>query len=103
MTPADIELASRTVWGESVVTEPYQFSCWLTSDPNKKRLENVGPDDKHYLLAMKAVLEVLTAPESDDPTNGAQHYHTKAISPSWASGKRPTLSLGNHLFYANID
>ena len=134
MTPADIEIAARTVWGEArsetyqgklavawvirnrfdnrhrkentlagVATEPFQFSCWLDNDPNKVKLEEVSANDREYLLSMRAVLEVLTSSKKEDFTNDATHYHTKGISPVWASGKSPTVRVGNHLFYSNID
>lgn len=133
MTPADIELAARTVWGEArsesfagmlavahviknrvtdrhrrentiagVVTEPSQFSCWLDADPNKQKLESVGPNDFKYLLAMRAVLEAWTGDE--DQTNGATHYHTRSMDlPYWAVGKEPSARIGEHIFYAGID
>lgn len=32
-------------------------------------------------------------------TDGATHYHTKAVSPSWARRYPRTASIGSHLFY----
>lgn len=32
-------------------------------------------------------------------TEGATHYHTKAVSPSWARRYPRTASIGSHLFY----
>jgi spore germination cell wall hydrolase CwlJ-like protein len=32
-------------------------------------------------------------------TSGATHYHTKAVSPSWARRYPRTASIGSHLFY----
>ena len=134
MTPEDILIATRTVWGEArsepyegkvavmwvirnrlednhrrentlvgVVTEPYQFSCWLDNDPNKAKLEAVGPNDPMYLESMKAVVDVLTSPEESDPTKGSQHYHTKTILPRWAEDETPVYEVGHHLFYYDID
>ncbi|NBT31970.1 MAG: cell wall hydrolase, partial [Rhodobacteraceae bacterium] len=38
-----------------------------------------------------------TAPR--DLTNGATHYHTRAVSPSWARRFPQTAAIGSHLFY----
>lgn len=32
-------------------------------------------------------------------TDGATHYHTKAVSPSWANRYPRTAAIGSHLFY----
>jgi len=32
-------------------------------------------------------------------TNGATHYHTRAVSPSWAARFPQTAAIGAHLFY----
>ena len=32
-------------------------------------------------------------------TGGATHYHTKAVSPSWAQRFRRTAAIGSHYFY----
>ncbi len=132
MTPEDVILATRTIWGEArsesyegkvavawvmknrfsgrhrrentmagVVTEPYQFSCWLDNDPNKDKLETVGPNDEQFLESMKAFLEAWTG--TDDPTFGATHYHTASIDPNWSVGKTPVVKVGAHLFYNDID
>jgi spore germination cell wall hydrolase CwlJ-like protein len=33
------------------------------------------------------------------PAGSSTHYHTHAVSPSWAPRLRPTLSIGAHAFY----
>lgn len=92
-------------WGrtiETVCTKPWQFSCWNANDPNLAKLLSVTERDPQF----KAALEIATlaeAGELPDPTNGATHYHTKAILPKWAEGKQPCAVIGNHLFYKDID
>jgi spore germination cell wall hydrolase CwlJ-like protein len=34
-----------------------------------------------------------------DLTDGATHYHTRAVSPSWAQRFPQTAAIGSHLFY----
>ena len=83
-----------------VCTEPYQFSCWNRSDPNRKQLEALTLDNHIFRLAYRAALEAYDA--IDDPTKGATHYHVDHIKPAWSEGHQPTAHIGRHLFYAGI-
>lgn len=136
ITPADLDAAARTVWGEArgssftamvnvarvmvnrvlsrhrrentlvgVVTEPFQFSCWLTSDPNYPLLINVTLNDKKFRAAHRAVLEAVDMPPEADRTLGSLHYLTPAVKAqtSWAFGKRPVHQDDAHMFFNNID
>ncbi len=85
---------------ESVCIQPYQFSCWNTSDPNRARIFKASGAwfDKCVQIAMKAVDHQLV-----DPTNCSTHYHTPAVKPAWSKGKKPTYISSGHLFFNNID
>lgn len=93
-------------WGRDltgVCLKPYQFSCWNHKDPNYPRLINeatrVSPDFKAIRLMCEAVL--LSTSADDDPTNGADHYCTRAVAAktAWTHGQVPVAEIGNHLFY----
>lgn len=91
-------------WGgdiKSVCLKPYQFSCWNENDPNRKLLLRVGDEDRHFAAA-KTIAELAVGKALADTTDGATHYHTKRVSPSWSAGKTPCRVLGNHQFYNNI-
>jgi N-acetylmuramoyl-L-alanine amidase len=84
-----------------VILKPYQFSCWLESDPNFNLLLSIHLKlDKQVAIACKAVnLELV------DNTNGATHYHTKQIKPSWTNNHhlmQKTIEIGNHIFYKEL-
>lgn len=84
--------------------KPYQFSCWLAGDHNRKIIENVGIDDGIF----RGCLEIATravAGYLNDPTKCATHYiNPKACkTPAWAIGKDPCVIIGDHHFYNNID
>ena len=89
-------------WGNNIISvcqKPYQFSCWNRSDANYKKVQSVTEkSDIHFATAMRiarrAIADVL-----DDTTNGATHYHEKSILPDWARGQKPTVQIGNHIFY----
>lgn len=89
-----------------VVTKPKQFSCWNPGDPNVKKLtlEYTGslssstPDGKALIMAYAAARSVMS--RKFDPTQGATHYHTVKVNPSWAKSLRKIATLGHHVFYA---
>lgn len=127
--PEDIAVMARTVWGEArgesfdgktavawvirnraerggwwgatirdVCRKPFQFSCWNPSDPNLGKLQAVTIIDGPFVACLAASSAVL-AGIVPDPTGGATHYHTLSISPKWAEGQTPTVTLGSHVFY----
>lgn len=99
-------------WGdtyEKVCKAPYQFSCWLKSDPGYMRLVSWDWNSKEAskVLALGIASMVLHG-FSKDPTNGANHYHTtmrppwlpKAVwPPKWAASMGPATVVGSHSFY----
>ncbi len=82
-----------------ICQKPYQFSCWNTGDPNKDELlSDVIKQSPIFQICQDVVLQT-TIKNAPDFTLGANHYHTKAITPYWADPNLMTLSLGNHVFY----
>ncbi len=84
--------------------KPFQFSCWLDSDANKKVIETVGADNAVYreclAIASDAVRQRLV-----DVTYGATHYYNPqgCSCPSFAKGKTPCVIIGNHYFFNDIE
>lgn len=79
----------------SVCLQPKQFSCFNRTDVNSTLWpyeRNIS--DWHAWLDCRAVL----ADPGPDPTRGANHYHHKAITPSWHDAKKITARIGNHIF-----
>ncbi len=86
-----------------VVTKSRQFSCWNSGDPNRNRMQRVthlpeGRDKQMWELAQQIAGEILHG-ESEDPTNSAVFYHTRSVSPRWASNVRQVATIGSHIFY----
>lgn len=77
-----------------------QFSVWNKGDPNRAKALTASVDDPGLRRALRAVCEAL---DEADFTNGATHYHTRAIDPDWARGHAPCLELDDHLFYNTVD
>lgn len=88
---------------KAVCLDPKQFSCWNPGTPTYDRLINSAtlfrPDLKAIRLLCTAVLSSTSA--DDDPTNGADHYCTRAVAAKtkWTHGQVPVAEIGNHLFY----
>lgn len=82
-----------------VCKKPYQFSCWLKSDPNYQKLTTVTTSDRLF----KQAVDIATAAVNGtlpDITGGATEYHTKAVTPKWDYSKlTKTASIGQHIFY----
>jgi N-acetylmuramoyl-L-alanine amidase len=86
---------------EEVCRKPLQFSCWNPNDPNRTQLEQVDKSDATFAECC-TVAELAVDGRLADPTNGADHYHTVSVSPSWSQGKIPCCTIGGHQFFNNI-
>ena len=88
---------------QAVCRDPWQFSCWNPSDPQSHRLHDPATlqrDDVKSIRALCAAV-IINPSRDDDPTLGSDHYCTRFIAPhtKWAINRKPTASIGNHLFY----
>lgn len=82
-----------------VCKKPYQFSCWLKSDPNYNKLTAVTTSDRLFKQAQDIATLAVNG-QLADITGGATEYHTKAITPNWNYDKlTKTASIGQHIFY----
>ena len=94
-------------WPNTVVgvcLQPKQFSCWNENDPNceilTRKLWQLKSTDTSYtwkeclFSAFGVVRDYIK-----DLTEGANHYHTNSIHPSWAKQMVKTVEIGHHIFY----
>jgi len=81
-----------------VSRQPWQFSAWNANDPNLPRMLAVTDADPQFRQALTIATAALRG-ELLDMTNGANHFHTHAVSPSWSRGVTPTVIIGNHRFF----
>ncbi len=95
----------RYWWGATIAEvcrRPWQFSCWNDADPNRAKLEAVGPDNRAFRQCLR-VAEEAVAGALADATGGATHYHAAGVSPPWARGRAPSAEIGRHLFYNDVE
>jgi spore germination cell wall hydrolase CwlJ-like protein len=99
--------ASRPRWWgksvEEVILKPYQFSCWNVGDPNAVLLRgamngiNSITETNAFIACTAAVMEAQLL--RFDLTNGADHYCTHKVRPSWFSQEKVTARIGGHVFF----
>lgn len=84
----------------AVCRDPYQFSCWNPTDPNRLKVLGVTEADPLFRQAL-AIARRAVAGQLPDRTGGATHYYARYIAaPSWAASMRQTASIGVHRFFA---
>lgn len=109
MNRARLNLDKRYGRGLSgVVLRHKAFSCFLTSDPNKKVIDRalagkLNPNTqtgKMWDLAVNISNELMHNPRPD-PTNGSTHYHAPYVNPKWANdrGMVRQARIAGHIFY----
>lgn len=90
---------------KAVVWKRKAFSCWNKGDPNRDAMKKIAglPDTNLNKVRWKQAVKIakeIRAGQSDDKTNGALFYHTKAISPYWVDPKAKVVAdIANHVFY----
>lgn len=99
-------------WGEGVVAVclmPWQFSCWLPNDANRKKLMAVTEADPVFRECVEFARQA-TAGNLPDRTGGATHYlniplvlKTGGKLPRWATdASKRTAAHGGHTFFRVI-
>lgn len=90
-----------------VMLRPFQFSCFLTADPNASKL--LRPTEHGSLETWQEcgeVAEQVFGGTQPDPTNGATHYCTIAAPrlthvwpPAWTWAMQARGTVGAHAFF----
>lgn len=98
----------RKGWGNTIADvclKPLQFSCWNMNDPNRAKILAADLDMPKFQRAFGIACLVVCGDDLDDPTGGADHYHTIArpkVSvtwpPRWARDMTVTAIIGAHRF-----
>lgn len=83
-----------------VMLKKWQFSCFNANDPVCPKLVNVTKwaGVRNWYECYKAAAAAFFDFEND-PTSGADHYHTTSVAPYWAADEKPVVQIGAHLFY----
>lgn len=84
---------------EGVLLQKNQYSVFNKKDPNYEKVINPHKDDPQAWRNLTNNLDTIIY--SSDPTKGANHYHTDAVSPRWARRQKPLIIFkeGGKNFY----
>lgn len=85
----------------SVCLKPYQFSCWLESDPNRARIMAANQGDPVYAQCLQ-LAKLAIGGQLDDITNGADSYRVIGTPAKWAEGLLPVAVIGKHEFFKTV-
>jgi N-acetylmuramoyl-L-alanine amidase len=137
VTTTDIDAMARTVWGEArnqsylgqvsvayviknrarnrmssiynICHAPFQFSCWNKDDPNLPKVLAISLDNSPSFIEAYGISCLVIVGSIDDPTKGADHYHTinrppnvKVWPPVWSKDMNQTITIGDHVFYRSV-
>lgn len=83
---------------KDVILKRKQFSCFDDNDPNCKILKKKEIKNKDFSLCFSIAEDFLML-GYQDITEGATHYHTKQVTPSWSKNLTFIKEFGNHKFY----
>lgn len=97
---------------KAVILQPWQFSCFNASDPNRKKMLTAAALDMIAWERADTVADLFESGMTTDPTKGATHYVTSNLwnradssKPQWyesgaiASGvTKETVRIGHHVF-----
>ena len=92
-------------WGNNIIQicqKPYQFSCWNRADPNFRKLQSADEGDLYFATALRIARRAVIG-ALEDVTLGSTHYHARSITPYWAKGRMPLMTIGNHKFYSLVE
>jgi len=97
--------ASGVVWWgttlRTIFLHPYQYSCWLASDPNRSKLLSVDATDPQFAIALGLASDALSGVLLDI-TNGADSYRVIGTPAKWANGLTPCATIGNQEYFKTI-
>ena len=60
------------------------------------------PVDALSWLTSKEVAQKALEGKSRDVTGGARFYHANYVKPRWSRGVKPSVKVGNHIFYVQV-
>lgn len=129
MTPDDLDVMARTIWGEArgqdlggkigvawVIKNRADNPGWwgkgvadVCKQPWQFSCWNENDPNRQKLIGVTPqnemfrdclmVAAAVLTRNFPDPTHGANHYHAKGVSPDWAQGEEPTARIEDHIFY----
>jgi len=94
-------------WGydlTSVCLWPLQFSCWNHDDRNRSVILKASrSNDPEFLECLEIAAETVGGSIRDN-TSGSLHYVNPTVAnPNWLRGKTPVITIGDHVFFNDVE
>lgn len=83
----------------AVCLQPWQFSMWNANDHNGDLAKAQTPEGSAIYRTCIDIAKAAVSGVLADITGGSNHYHTKAVDPSWNRNMREVASIGAHRFF----
>lgn len=85
----------------AVCRDPWQFSCWNPSDPNREKMDSPLTLQRPEMVFIRGICLDVLEDRIPDPTNSADHYCVTRIVnyTAWARKRKPCAVIGNHSFF----
>jgi len=89
---------------ESACKAPWQFSCWLESDPNRAKLLAADLSDPAYLRCMLHAAAVVLGEQPAPFPPSTTHYFARSMQtpPPWARGLTPVYQTPEHSYFNDV-
>lgn len=85
-------------WRSKGKVVPLRHQCQFSWYCDGKS-DNIPSQDKDLYSIILALAFKIATSDWKDITGGATHYHADYVYPEWASTKKQTIVVGNHIFY----
>jgi N-acetylmuramoyl-L-alanine amidase len=104
-----LERVDHRDWDGKTIKEvclwPYQFSCYLPNDPNRKMLKSIADNwDKELTNAILQdclyIAQDLISGAIERYPKALDYFNPKICHPDWANKMKFIMSIGNHDFYS---
>lgn len=81
------------------------YTCLNPNDPNYSKLLSLSSSSKEYQEIYSVVRRTVISRMNggEDPTQGATHYHTAGVNPTWNTSAKKMIKLGSHKFWIGVD
>lgn len=89
----------RNLSPAGVCLERLQFSCWNKATVKDKQIKTLRACWQTEYAQCLATTIVQGLNLDRKFVGFANHYHEEKVDPRWARGEKPTIKIGQHLFY----
>ena len=95
-----------TWWGKTlrqICIQPWQYSCWNPTDPNRPKLLSVDETNPEYVIALGLADAAFNGQLSDISNQSDSYYDDRMPAmPAWARGLTPRFICGTQKYFKTV-